>query len=125
MPKRSPAAAARDILGRIDRIEGYLDGVSREEFLADWMRRDAVERNIEVISEASRDLPADLRLREGEPPWRAIADVGNVYRHEYDNIDPDTLWNTATMHVPALRAPVERILDALRAQEGRDGPPAP
>ena len=120
---RPAAACARDILDRIDKIETYVGGMSREAFLADSMRREAVERNVEIISEASRGLPDDLKDNEYETPWRAIADLGNVYRHEYGNVDPEMLWDTATVHVPALRAPVQRIHAALRTRVHNEPPP--
>ena len=118
MPQH-PATRAQDILDRIDKVATYLAGITREQFLTDFMRRDAIERNIEIISEASRGLPDDLKDNEPDTPWRAIADLGNVYRHEYGNVDPERLWNTATVHVPALRAPVERIRTAICAREQR------
>ena len=121
---RPAVACARDILERIDKIETYVGDMSREAFLANSMCREAVERNIEIISEASRGLPDDLKENEQETPWRAIADLGNVYRHEYGNVDPEMLWDTATVHVPALRTPVERIHTVLRTRE-RGGPPPP
>ena len=55
----------------------------------------AVTRALEIISEASRRLPASLRERHPQLPWRPIMDVGNVYRHDYDNVAEEYVWRTA------------------------------
>ncbi len=46
----------------------------------------AVTRALEIISEAARRLPDELRDRHPTLPWRAIMGAGNVYRHNYDNV---------------------------------------
>lgn len=54
----------------------------------------AVTRALEIISEASRRLPADLKERHTELDWPAIAAAGNVYRHEYEAVDEALIWQT-------------------------------
>jgi uncharacterized protein with HEPN domain len=67
----------------------------------------AVTRCLEIVSEASRRLPQELRDRHPELPWRAIADAGNVYRHAYDNVAEDAVWRTVQHSLPSLMAVVE------------------
>ena len=71
----------RDILNAIDAIQRYTDGRSYASFKADRLVVDAVERNIERLSEASRHIPEAMKLEHPEIHWRAVADVGNVLRH--------------------------------------------
>jgi uncharacterized protein with HEPN domain len=52
----------------------------------------AYERFLEIVSEASRHIPADDKAAASNIPWRAVADVGNHLRHVYDGIDPAVLW---------------------------------
>jgi len=61
-----------------------------------------VERGIEIISEASRHLPDALKARHSEIPWRKVAGVGNVLRHEYERIAPEVLWSVAHDDLPTL-----------------------
>lgn len=61
-----------DILDGIDRITSYVAGISYEEFLEDWKTQDAVTRNIEVIGEAARCLPGDLKDAHADIPWDVI-----------------------------------------------------
>jgi uncharacterized protein with HEPN domain len=85
-------------------IDSYLAGVSEETFNATPIIRDAVIRNLEVISEASRRLSDALKQRYAELPWSGIAAAGNVYRHEYDEVDDGVVWQTATVGLTELRA---------------------
>ena len=69
------------------------------------MRFYAVTRCLEIISEASRRLSLELKARHPDLPWRAIMDAGNVYRHEYDNVEAAYVWRTIHAHLsPLLQA---------------------
>jgi uncharacterized protein with HEPN domain len=68
---------------------------------------------LQIISEAAKALPADLRLRHGEIPWAAIIGIGNVLRHEYQRVDDLRLWDVAINHLPPLREVVLRMLRDL------------
>jgi uncharacterized protein with HEPN domain len=74
---------------------------------ADLLRFYAVTRCLEIISEASRRLPPAIRDRHPELPWRAIMGVGNVYRHDYDNVDESYVWRTVQHHLSPLMTVVE------------------
>ena len=77
------------------------------------MRRLATIRALEVISESSRHLPEDLKARHSEINWRAVGDAGNVYRHGYDTLDSDRVWETAVHALPPLAAIAREELAAL------------
>ena len=66
----------------------------------------AVTRALEIISEAARRLPDELRARHPELPWRAIMGAGNVYRHNYDNVLETYVWQTLHDRLPELVAVV-------------------
>ncbi|MEO7224175.1 MAG: HepT-like ribonuclease domain-containing protein [Devosia sp.] len=82
-----------------------------EEFSDDTMRLYAVVRALEIISEASRGLPEDLRARHPEIPWRAVAGAGNVYRHDYDGVQERYILRTVREALPPLLAAVESELN--------------
>jgi uncharacterized protein with HEPN domain len=67
----------------------------------------------QIISEASRRLPDDLRARHPKLPWRAIRDTGNVYRHQYDNVTEARVWETVHRDLPPLLHAVEAELARL------------
>jgi uncharacterized protein with HEPN domain len=73
----------------------------------------AVEREIEIISEASRRIPRKLKGAEPGIPWHEIAGIGNVLRHDYEIVSDPVVWNVVHEHLPALEGAVRRILDRL------------
>ncbi len=87
-------------------LDTLTSGLDEAAFKRDRLKRRAVERCIEVISEASRRLPADLKAAHPDIPWRAIAGIGNVLRHDYDEIDASIIWQTATVRTAPLRAAI-------------------
>jgi uncharacterized protein with HEPN domain len=76
MPSKSPLTALRDILHHIDLAEHFVTGFDYKAFVADARTVYAVTRCLEVISEASRRLPADLKTRHPSIPWKNIAGAG-------------------------------------------------
>jgi uncharacterized protein with HEPN domain len=102
----SPEIAARleDIVEAIAAIGAYTSGKSFDDYVAERMLRDAVERNIERISEASRHIPRNLKAKHPEIPWRKVAGSGSILRHAFRDLPP-------------LKAAVEQILGEIDAGE--------
>jgi uncharacterized protein with HEPN domain len=92
MTASSPEPRLRDIVDAIGYIRSDLDNVTLEAFAGDRQKRWQVERGLEIVSEASRHLPADMKARHPEIPWRKVAGIGNVLRHEYTRVAADALW---------------------------------
>ena len=63
----------------------------------------AVVRCLEIISEASRRLPDEVKARHPSIPWKDVAGAGNVYRHEYEDVAAKVVWDTVQIAQPALR----------------------
>jgi uncharacterized protein with HEPN domain len=70
------------------------------------LRRYAVTRCLEIISEASRRLPDELKARHPAIAWREMAAAGNIYRHEYEDVAARRVWLTLTMSLPLLQEAV-------------------
>jgi uncharacterized protein with HEPN domain len=104
---------AHDILENIGRIEGAVSSQSFAHFQRDWKLRFAVQRAIEIISEASRRLPAELKAGHPEIPWPSIAGMGNLLRHEYQSISDEVIWEVVQRDLPLLKIAVEAIAKAL------------
>jgi len=107
---RNPLLALHDIRDAIRRIEHYTEGMSSKQFDKNELVRDAVERRVEIISEASRRIPADLKAQHREIPWPKIAGVGNVLRHDYDEIYSPLIWEIVEDHLPALKRAVAAMI---------------
>ena len=102
MVARSLIPRLTDIIEAIERVNGVLADVSLEAFESDWQRQWLVERGIEIISEASRHLPDDLKARNPEIPWRKVAGIGNILRHDYESIAAPVLWRLVHADLPTL-----------------------
>lgn len=121
MRRKSPLPWTFDILEAIERIERYTHGKDIAGYSADSMLRDAVERNIERISEASKRLPAELKAQHPDVPWDKVAAIGNRFRHEYFRIDDNVIWEVVIRHLRPLREAVAAIRGRLKEGE----PPVP
>ena len=97
----------RDAIGL---IEQYARGRQRHDLDREPMLRQAIERNIEIISEASRRVPQAMKSRHPEVPWREIAAIGNILRHEYPAVNRDIVWRIATEDVRPLATAVDELL---------------
>jgi len=91
----------------IDAIYEFTASMDRDDFAADRKTVYAVVRALEIISEASRRLPAELKERHPEIDW-AVAAAGNAYRHEYEGVDDLLIWHTVRYSLGVLR-PVSAI----------------
>ncbi len=99
-----------DILHNIVLAHDFVGQLTYEEFSADTLRLYAVIRCLEIISEASRRLPDDLKARNSTIPWREVAAAGNVYRHQYAGVAARLVWRTLTHDLQLLRVVVEEEL---------------
>lgn len=107
MPSDRASAALGDIHRNIDLAEGFARNVTVEQFTADILRIYATTRALEIISEASRRRPDDIKARHPDVPWQNIAGAGNVYRHGYDIVVAEVIWRTARTGLAVLRQAVE------------------
>ena len=101
------------MLDAIVDLRALLAGRDRAEFVADRLCQRGVERCVEVVSESSRRLPAELKAVHPDIEWRKIAGIGNVLRHDYDEIDAGVVWQTATVEIEPLVRLVQSLLAAV------------
>ncbi len=120
-----PSAIPRlaDMLQAMERIAEITAHETLATFESDWRSKWLVERAIEIISEASRHLPEALKARHKDIPWRKVAGIGNVLRHDYENIAAPVIWALAKDELAALEKACRDEL-AL-AQNSTPFPPHP
>lgn len=113
MPRRDPRDRLRDMVDAARAITSYVEGLDLESFRKDRRTVDAVLRNVTVLGEAARAVPAEVRELGPGTPWLDVADMRNVVVHEYFGVDLDILFRTATEDVPALLSGLEALLERL------------
>ena len=110
MPSRSTETALRDILHHIELAVQWTEGFDFPAFHNDLCTNYAVTRCLEIISEASRRLPDELKSRHPGIAWQNMARAGNIYRHEYEDVETQFVWETVQRDLPPLRTVVEEEL---------------
>ena len=110
MPPRSWRVRIEDILDAIDNIEHYVAGLDFDAFEADRKTVDAVERNLEIIGEATANLPDEVLVRWPEVPWRYMKGVRNLLAHEYFGVDVGIIWQTIQEDLPAITPLLHKVL---------------
>jgi uncharacterized protein with HEPN domain len=117
MPSKNPAQRLSDVLENIIAIQEFTGPKGFEEFAADRKTVYAVTRALEIISEASRRLPEEIKARHPEIDWSGAAAAGNVYRHEYEAVDDALVWHTVKHDLPPLQAVASAELARIRSEE--------
>jgi uncharacterized protein with HEPN domain len=107
MHSRPVDTALRDILHHIDLAANFSAGFDRASFKDDIRTVYAVTRCLEIISEASRRLPDDLKARHSAIAWKQMAGAGNVHRHDYEDVAAEFVWETVARALPPLRGVIE------------------
>ena len=107
---RSALNALIDIRFNIVLIEDFVGGFTFESFERDLKTIYATTRALEIISEASRRLPVELKDRHPNILWKQMQSAGNRYRHEYDGVEASLIWKTAHDSLPPLLSVVEAEL---------------
>jgi uncharacterized protein with HEPN domain len=97
------------MLETIQGIESALAGRTQADYSSDWVLKHAVERGIEIISEASRRLPVSLRDQRPEVNWKQIMGIGNILRHDYDEIVDEIIYEAARKKLAALKVAIIAI----------------
>jgi uncharacterized protein with HEPN domain len=103
-----------DILETIGRVESKIAGKRFEQFEGDWEFRFVLQRALEVVSEATRRLPDELKAARPEIHWRSIAAIGNILWHEYHTISDRVVWNAVQQDFPKLKTAIEAIAAGRR-----------
>lgn len=107
--------ALGDMLDAITGIERAIAGKTFEDYQDDWLLKHAVQRAIEIISEASRALPDDIKDIRPEIPWPQVRTIGNVLRHEYHGLSDRIIWGVIMDELPALKTAVLALSEKFKA----------
>lgn len=111
--KRDYIQYLEDIIEGINNIEEYVNGLTFDTFIKDKKTIDAVLRNFEIIGEASKNLPTDIKEKYQEIPWKIMSDMRNILIHEYFGIKLDIIWKTINERLPELKKSILELIKDL------------
>ena len=99
-----------DILECIEKIGNYVTEMDADKFSADPKTVDAVVRNLEIIGEAARSLPDDVKDNNSEIEWRKIISLHNILVHEYFGVNAQLIWEITQTKLPPLKDACIKLL---------------
>ncbi|MBI4929606.1 MAG: DUF86 domain-containing protein [Bacteroidetes bacterium] len=94
----------------MERIEEYISGFDFQKFKWDYKTVDAVIRNFEIIGEASKKLPKEIKAKYPAMPWEEMYRLRNRVSHEYFGIDYEIIWDIANTYLPKNKKEMEEII---------------
>lgn len=100
----------QDILEAIIEIEDIIRGISFDQFASDRRIRLLTERLLEIVCEASRAIPDEVKQRQPDMDWRKMVDFGNLLRHAYHTTKAEIVWDVIQSRLPPLKSFVENLI---------------
>lgn len=115
MKRRECRDYLHDIVEAVNDVESFVDDMTFEQFKKDRKTLNAVVRSIEIIGEASKNIPINLREKYTEIPWKKMIGMRDKVIHGYFGVDVKTLWDTVKDDVPPLKQLVQKMLKNIEA----------
>ena len=109
--KRDHNIFLKDILDSISRIENYVHDMTYEDFTNDQKTVDAAVRNIEIIGEATKNIPDTIRNDNPDIPWQEMARMREKMIHGYFEVSHSILWETIKHDLPAIKPKIRKVMD--------------
>jgi len=111
--KRDISLYVKDILESMEKAEGFIGSMSYKDFLLDEKTNFAVVRCIEIIGEATKNIPDSIREKYKEIPWRDMAGMRDKMSHFYFGIDLEKVWLAVKEDIPLLKPQIKQVIEAL------------
>lgn len=112
----------RDIREAIDAAQQFVAGMDFDQFARDRKTLYATTRALEIIGEAARRIPPEVRDVDSSIPWRIMTDLRNIITHEYDRIDLRVVWDVVQNDLPEIAPRIRRLEQLQRSREEGSDP---
>ncbi|MBU1006966.1 MAG: DUF86 domain-containing protein [Candidatus Omnitrophica bacterium] len=113
MSKRDSKLYVKDIIDSVEKIQQYTKGLSLGQFKKKDLVIDAVVRNFEIIGEASKNIPDEIKAQYPDIPWKEMAGMRDKVIHEYFGVDFDIVWKTISTRLMSLKNSLNNIYNSL------------
>lgn len=115
--KRSVEIYIKDIIEYMERAENHIKNFQLDQFLKDDKTCDAVIRCIEVIGEAAKNIPEEIRISNPSISWRDLAGMRDKIIHSYFTVDFETVWLVVKEDIPRLKPIIKKVLEKMEETE--------
>ncbi|MBU1006964.1 MAG: DUF86 domain-containing protein [Candidatus Omnitrophica bacterium] len=103
-----------DIIGAIEKIEEFTQGIKAEDFEKDEKTKFAVIRALEVIGEAAKKIPLPVKNKYPQIPWPAITGMRDKLIHEYFGVNVKVIWNTVKEDIPSIKPLINQMVESIQ-----------
>lgn len=111
MSKRVYTLFLKDIIASAEKIIRYINDKSFEEFIQNELLADGVIRNLEIIGEAVKNIPSQVKQKYANVEWKKISGLQDTLIHEYFGLDYELLWDIVKTKIPPLKEQIEAVLE--------------
>jgi len=111
--KRNYRLFIKDILDSIEKIEEFVGSMDFDEFVKDDLTNSAVIRKLEIIGEATKNIPKDIRQRYKSLPWSEMARMRDKIIHFYFGVDYEIVWKVIKERLPEIKPILNQILKEM------------
>ena len=118
----SPRELIRHILDEIDYILAQIPNTDFDSFVKNATLKRAFVRSIEIIGEASKELPEDVKSKQPDIEWRKVAGMRDRLIHDYFGVDYTIVWDVATTKLPDLREKLQSLLETIVKRQQASAP---
>jgi len=109
MSDRGIRELLEDMIEALKRIENYASGINYRSFTKDTKTQDAIVRNLEIIGEATKKIPAMIRQKNSREPWRRMAGLRDILIHDYFGVNYEIVWGIVQNDLPAVLPLLKKI----------------
>lgn len=114
--KKDALVFIKHILENISDIEKFSKGASKKELKENSMRQKAIIKSIEIIGEAAKNIPGEIRRKYPLIPWKDVVGMRDKLIHHYFGVDLTTIWKVIKEDIPELKEEILKIKKDLETK---------
>jgi len=114
--KRDYRLFIKDIIAAMESIEGFVEGMSFEELMQDDKTASAVIRKFEIVGDATKRLPDELKENHPEIQWKRMAGMRDRLIHAYFGVDYKLVWEAIKAEIPGMKLKLQEVLTELEGK---------